>query len=76
MAPRNGAIPHTAMPAPPSIQDIGMCSSEWMSSTNQLSVEKRWSQEAPVDRARSHTLPGTVYGLRLLPLSAEQAPRQ
>ncbi len=42
----------------------------------QLSVEKRWSQEAPVDWARSRNLPGTVYGLRLLPLAAEQAPRQ
>ena len=42
----------------------------------QLSVEKRWSQEAPVDGARSHHLPGTVYGLRILPLPAENAPRQ
>jgi hypothetical protein len=41
-----------------------------------LSVERRWGQEAPVDRARSRTLPGTVYGLRLLPLFAEQGPRQ
>ncbi len=42
----------------------------------QLSVEKRWSQEAPVDRARSHRLSGTAYGLRILPLPAEHAPRQ
>ena len=41
-----------------------------------LSVEKRWSQEAPVDRARSCRLSGTVYGLRILPLPAENAPRQ
>ena len=27
----------------------------------QLSVEKRWSQEAPVDGARSRRLSGTVY---------------
>ena len=42
----------------------------------QLSVEKRWSQEAPVDGARSRRLSGTVYGLRILPLPAENAPRQ
>ena len=41
----------------------------------QLSVEKRWSQEAPVDRARSRRLSGTVYGLRILPLPAENAPQ-
>ena len=40
----------------------------------QLSVEKRWSQEAPVDGARSRRLSGTVYGLRILPLPAENAP--
>jgi hypothetical protein len=42
----------------------------------QLSVEKRWSQEAPVDGARSRRLSGTVYGLRILSLPAENAPRQ
>ena len=42
----------------------------------QLSVEKRWSQEAPVDGARSRRLSGTVYGLRILPLPAENAPGQ
>ena len=43
----------------------------------QLSVEKRWSQEAPVDGARSRRLSGTVYGLRILalPLPTENAPR-
>ena len=42
----------------------------------QLSVEKRWSQEAPVDGARSRRLSGTVYSLRILPLPAERHPRQ
>ena len=42
----------------------------------QLSVEKRWSQEAPVDGVRSRRLSGTVYGLRILPLPAENAPQQ
>ena len=41
----------------------------------QLSVEKRWSQEAPVDGARSRLPSGTVYGLRILPVPAENAPR-
>lgn len=40
----------------------------------QLSVEKRWSQEAPVDGARSRRLSGTVYGLRILPLPLRTPP--
>ena len=31
---------------------------------------------APVDRARSRRLSGSVYSLRILPLSAERHPRQ
>ena len=42
----------------------------------QVSVEKRWSQTAPVDQARSRRLSGTVYSLRILPLPAERHPRQ
>ena len=41
----------------------------------QLSVEKRWSQEAPVEEARSRRLSGTAYGLRILPLPTENAPQ-
>ena len=68
---------HSRFPAPGEQHKQGEMVSDGTSAhARQLSVEKRWSQEAPVDRARSRTLPGTVYGLRILPLPAENAPRQ
>ena len=68
---------HSKFLRPASSTNMGEIVSDGTSAhARQLSVEKRWSQEAPVDGARSRRLSGTVYGLRILPLLAENAPRQ
>lgn len=40
----------------------------------QFSVERRWSQTAPVDGARPRRLSGTVYSLRILPYPPSATP--
>ena len=68
---------HSRFPAPGEQHKQGEMVSDGTSAhARQLSVEKRWSQEAPVDGAWSHRLSGTVCGLRILPLPTENAPWQ